>query len=87
MADGNGTQWWLRWLVGAIWGILTLALITLSTNVIANDKASRDRDGEQVKEISSVKADVREIKTDIKYMREDMLEQKAMTQKILDKLG
>lgn len=46
--NGNG---WTRWLVGALWGILVLALTTIGTNVIANDKASRERDSCVEKEI------------------------------------
>lgn len=44
MVNGNGNGWIVRWLVGALWGLLTTALIIIGTNVIANDKAGRARD-------------------------------------------
>ena len=86
MANGNGTKWSI-WMAGIIATILIGAVTTLATNVVTNDKASRARDTVQTKETSAIQADVREIKTDIKYMREDMIEQKAMSQQILNKLG
>ena len=83
--NGNGTNWWLRWLVGAIWGIITVAMLTLASNVIANDKASRDRDdviehssidrhAEQAKQLAAVQADIREIKTVQCYIQRDQKE-------------
>jgi len=44
MANGNG--WVVKWLVGALWGIVVLAIVTIGNNVIANDKKSTDSDKE-----------------------------------------
>lgn len=87
MANGNGTKW-LIWMAGIIaTAVIFVAIPTMAKGIIDNDRMARERDTNQVKETSAVKADIREIKTDIKYMREDMMEQKVMTRKILDKLG
>ena len=44
MNNGNGKQRWIFWLVGTITFIITSTLTMTITNVIANDKASRERD-------------------------------------------
>lgn len=44
MADNNGRNWWIRWLVGSLYALIILAITTIATNVIANDRQSRDRD-------------------------------------------
>ena len=71
MTNGNGTKWSI-WMAGIIATLLIGAVTTLATNVVANDKAARDRDTSQVKETSAVKADIREIKTAQIYMQKDM---------------
>jgi len=40
----NGRNGWIKWLVGALWGILVLAITTIGNGVVANDKESRARD-------------------------------------------
>ena len=92
MANGNGTKWSI-WMAGIIATLLIGAVSTLAASVVTNDKASRDRDITQTKETSNVQADVREIKTDIKYLREGVIEQrsdmrelKQMVQNISSKL-
>lgn len=72
MANGNGNGRWMIWMAGIIATLLIGAVTTLATSVVSNDKASRERDTEQVKETSAVQADIREIKTAQKYMQKDM---------------
>ena len=67
MTNGNGTKWAI-WMAGIIAALLIGAVTTLSANVVGNDKGSRDRDTAQVKELSAVQADVREIKTKLTYI-------------------
>ena len=40
----NGKSRWLLWLAGVVMTLLIVALTTIGTNVIANDRASRERD-------------------------------------------
>ena len=40
----NGKQKWIFWLVGTITSIIVISISTLTANVVANDKDSRDRD-------------------------------------------
>ena len=40
----NGKSRWLLWLAGVVMFLLITALTTIGTNVIANDRASRERD-------------------------------------------
>jgi len=39
MNNGNN-KWVVKWLVGALWGVLIVCLTLLANNVIANDKKS-----------------------------------------------
>ena len=82
MANGNGTKWSI-WMAGIIATLLIGAVTTLATNVVANDKLSRDRDDkiehasierneEQAKAIAATQSDIREIKTVQKYIQKDM---------------
>ena len=58
MADKNGKNRWLHWTVGVIFLLLTTWLSGLTNNVIANDKASRDRDSCIVESISNNQIDI-----------------------------
>lgn len=51
--DFNGKTKWILWLAGIVFFLLTTWLSGLTTNVIANDKASRERDS-SVKECMHV---------------------------------
>lgn len=42
MAENNG--YWTRWLVGTLWVVVWGTILFVGNNVIANDKASRERD-------------------------------------------
>jgi len=44
MAEGNGNGKWSIWMAGIIFTLFLTALTMLGSNVIANDKDSRDRD-------------------------------------------
>ena len=69
MTMQNGTKnWVIKWLVGALWGLLVLALATLTNNVIANDKESRDRD-DHIKE--SVEKKIEHFRKEQQVMRKE----------------
>ena len=52
----NGRNGWVtKWLVGAVWGLLTTGLLLLSTGVIANDRLSRSRDTEIREKVEKTK--------------------------------
>lgn len=68
MPDSNGRNWWIRWLVGSLWGVLVLAMITIGNNVIANDKEARARD-DKIKEVVEVKLE--KIQVEQKLMRKE----------------
>ena len=56
------------WLVKAVWTTAVLILLSIVTNVVANDKASRDRDTKIEDEVHDNKEDIVEIKTDLKHI-------------------
>jgi hypothetical protein len=82
MPSDNGWAWAAKWLAGAVLSVvLFVALPTMATNIIANDKESRIRDGfldekyqrkcdEQQKVNESIVVALAEIKTDLKYIKE-----------------
>jgi len=41
MTNGNG---WTKWLIGALWGVIILWSTSLTSNLVAVDKDSRNRD-------------------------------------------
>ena len=92
---GENGGFWSKiafWAVTTVFGVVCLVAIpTLASNIINNDKASRARDIEinehshkrhesHGKEISAIQADVREIKTAQVYMQRD-LDEMRMEQK------
>jgi hypothetical protein len=79
MIDSNNS-YWTRWLVGILWAIIFGAFVTLGNNVIANDKASRQRDDEMKDKLVSMCEKQQEcnnqiliklakIETDIDYLK------------------
>ena len=68
MAETNGRNGWIKWLVGVLWGLVVLILLTTVTNVIANDKASRERDQKIKDDVHNNKESIVEIKTDLKHI-------------------
>lgn len=60
----NGT---FRWIVGGVTGLLTTILViwasNMTTNVIANDKESRERDGALHQRVNTVEKDLGMIRT------------------------
>jgi len=84
MPEANGKNWWIRWLVGSLYGIVLLAVTTLATNVIANDKSSRDRDSKIEYEVSGVKEQLARIDTKLIYIERGQEEQKVNIQRILN---
>ena len=67
MANGNGGKWSL-WMAGIIATLLIGAVSTLAASVVTNDKGSRDRDTDQIEQISTNKADMREVRTKLTYI-------------------
>ena len=56
----ENNKWVVKWLVGALWGVIILALDTLTNNVIANEKKSTDGDKEITKEFQLADSKLRE---------------------------
>ena len=86
MPDNNGKTYWIRWLVGIMWGALVMILMLIGNNVIANEKASRARDDKQVARIQELERQYTRIDTKLGYIDEGMREQKIVNEKILEKL-
>ena len=52
MPDKNGTPWWAKWLVGALWGVVVLIILFLG-NVVNANKIDNTREHTAIrKEIS-----------------------------------
>jgi hypothetical protein len=78
--SGNGNSKWVMYLVGVIVSILMIAIPTLATNMVQNDKDARSRDDkisdevdatckEQMKINENMLVALMEIKTDLKYIK------------------
>lgn len=97
--NGNGLAGRiLLWAIGAIFTLVcVIAIPTMATNIIENDKASRQRDtdmehsavakhDDQQQQIAATQADIREIKAIQGYVQKDVerirLEQKAGFQEL-----
>ena len=73
MAEGNGNNKWLHWLAGTLVTlVLFIALPTMASHMITNEKARVAADKIQDKERSAIQADVREIKTDVSWIKKEI---------------
>jgi len=82
----NGKSKWIFWLAGALWFILTTAVVSIANNVITNDKESRTRDACLEKDVvrleransirfEAIMCQLSEIKTEQKYIKEKLNEE------------
>ena len=73
MADKNGSLVWVRWLAGIlVTAVVLVALPTIATNMIQNDKDSRTRDGTLREKIDSEVTVLRNnVYSEIKEMRQE----------------
>lgn len=63
MTERNG---WMKWLVGALWGVIVIAITTIASSVVSNDQNSRLRDTVEACQRELVKGDVIRIDTNQK---------------------
>ena len=79
----NGKNGYTKWLVGTLFTVLFWGFTTLASNVIANDKEARQRDedikedmvkvcSEQAMVNQSILITLKEIQTDMKYVRREV---------------
>ena len=75
---------WVQYLVGVIVSlILFVAIPSIVSAVVANDKDSRQRDTDICKEVSGIKEDISRMSTSLSYIEEGIREQKDLNKEIL----
>lgn len=79
MAENNNS-YWTKWLAGTLWVVVWGTILLIGNNVIANDKASRERDDileanlnkcvmEQTQVNQEIMIQLAKISTDIDYIK------------------
>lgn len=72
MSTLNGYGPWARWMLGglitALWGLVIMAILMLSNNVISNDQLSRERDDKIMETVSKNQMSIAELRS----MRDDV---------------
>jgi hypothetical protein len=86
----NGNQYWVRWLVASLYGVLVFAMTSIVNGVINNDKEARARDISITADLNQtkveVKSDIASIKTGIEAIKENNKAMFEMQKNILREL-
>ena len=83
MAENGEKTYWVRWLVGTLWAVVFVSITTLATNLIANDKDSRNRDIGLDDRIDKIEQCAASTNVKLAYIEESLKEQKEMSKEQL----
>ena len=81
----NGNNKVTLWLAGILVTlVLFIAFPTMAKSIIDNDRMCRDRDAVQDGHIATIQSDVREVKTHVEYIKDDLKQQKIERGEMMD---